>query len=68
MAGMAGTEMTPDEWVTRITEAAADRVAWGYAYSLTPRMRTAVADLLHVEWEGHGKSVVCRAIVAEARA
>jgi hypothetical protein len=60
--------MTTDDWITRITEAPTDQVAYGYAAGLTAAERERVADQLHVGTDGLGKVRACRAIVAEARA
>lgn len=67
--GMTGPAQSPDDIITRVTEAPARadavRVVEGVRSLATLR---AVADLLHVEADGHGAPWLRRAIVAEARA
>jgi hypothetical protein len=63
---MAGRQ-TPDDVITRITEAATEAHATAIAAGLAHTMLVTVADQLHIDMYGHADLWIRRAIVAEAR-
>jgi hypothetical protein len=61
-------DLTPDDIITRITEASTEADALRIAAGVPHKMLMTVADQLHIDPYGHADPWIRKAIVAEARA